>query len=92
VGLVPLVPEARPLQILERGGPLPRKTLSDDSYAIDLCDEAPAPVSASHAGCLRRPDRHGGGGVLSPLTTVQPCNRCLGEGVGVVLSLPERVH
>ena len=41
----------------------------------DPCDEAPAPVSASDAGFIRRPNRHGGGGVLSRPTTVQPRNR-----------------
>jgi len=59
---------------------MPSRTLSDESYGIDLCDEAASPVPASDAGFIRRPNRHGGGGALSPLTTVQPCNRYLGEG------------
>jgi hypothetical protein len=39
---------------------MPSRVLSDESYIIDLCDEAPAPVSASEAGFIRRPDRPGG--------------------------------
>lgn len=57
------------------GGPLPSRTLSNESNIINLGDEAPAPEPASAAGFIRRPNRHGGEVVLSPLTTVQPRNR-----------------
>jgi hypothetical protein len=65
---------------------MPSRTLSDDSYGIDLCDEAPASVWASDAGFIRRPNRHGvRGSVISPnnRATVQPLSE-RGGGVGRV--------
>jgi hypothetical protein len=59
------------------GRPYATSALSGEFSVIDLRDEAPAPEPAAAPETIRRPNRQGVGGVLSPLTTVQPCNRSL---------------